>query len=115
MGDDIIAERLDLQPRECLIDAFDFLQADDIRRAFLEPGQEMVEPLPDRIDVPGGNTHGGDPGWSITGKSRIFVEVVTTHFPAVAYHVQEGCDNRLEIRRESRRQGAEENRSVLSG
>jgi hypothetical protein len=35
-------------------------------------------------------------------------EVVTTHFPAVAYHVQEGCDNRLEIRRKHRRQGAGE-------
>jgi hypothetical protein len=33
----------------------------------------------------------GDPGWSISGKSRLFgleQEVVTTHFPAVAYHVQ---------------------------
>src|SRR5947208_5323682 len=49
-----------------------------------------------------------DPDWSISGKSRLFVleqEVVTTHFPALAYHVQEGCDNRLEIRREDRRQG----------
>src|SRR3954454_2275897 len=48
---------------------------------------------------------------AISGKSRVFVleqEVVTTHFPAVAYHVQEGCDNRLEIRRKSRRQGARE-------
>src|SRR5206468_9030449 len=32
--------------------------------------------------------------------------IVTTHFVAVAYHVQRGCDNRLEIRRKDRRQGA---------
>ena len=42
VGDDIIAERLDLQPRKRLVDAFDFLQADDVRRAVLQPGQEMV-------------------------------------------------------------------------
>ena len=40
MGDDVVAERLDLQPRERLVDAFDFLQADDVGRAFLQPGQE---------------------------------------------------------------------------
>jgi hypothetical protein len=40
---------------------------------------------------------------------------VTTHFPAVAYHVQERCGNRLEIRRKSRRQGAGEVRPVLWG
>jgi hypothetical protein len=73
VGDDVIAERLDLQPRERLVDAFDFLQADDVRRALLEPGQEMVEPLPDRIDVPGGYTHEwGIRGWSLSGKSRVF-------------------------------------------
>src|SRR3954465_4736607 len=60
----------------------------------------------------------GDPGWSISGKYRLFVleqEAVTTHFPAVAYHVQEGCDNRLEIRRKSRRQGAREELSCPLG
>ena len=67
VGDDVIAERLDLQPREGLVDAFDFLQADDVRRAFLQPGQQMLEPLPDRIDVPGGNTHE-------------MIRIVTTHF-----------------------------------
>src|SRR5258705_12439453 len=53
---------------------------------------------------------GGPGGWEhVSGKSRLFVleqEVVTTHFPAVAYHVHECCDNRLEIRRNDRRQGA---------
>jgi hypothetical protein len=39
--------------------------------------------------------------------------IVTTHFLAVAYHVQEGCGNRLEIRRTRRRQGAGEDRPVL--
>jgi hypothetical protein len=57
VGDDIVAERLDLQPRKRLIDAFDFLQAHDVRRAVLQPAQQMVDPLPDRIDVPGGDAH----------------------------------------------------------
>ena len=46
-----------MSPRERLIDAFDLLQADDVGRAILQPGQEMIEPLPDRIDVPRSNTH----------------------------------------------------------
>ena len=33
MGDDVVAERLDGSPRERLVDAFDFLQADDVGRA----------------------------------------------------------------------------------
>jgi hypothetical protein len=38
--------------------AFDFLQADDVGRAILEPSQQVIEPLPDRVDVPGGYPHG---------------------------------------------------------
>ena len=57
VGDDVVAKRLDLQPGERLVDAFDFLQADDVRRTLLEPGHEMLDPLPDRIDVPCGDTH----------------------------------------------------------
>ena len=30
VGDDVVAERLDLEPREGVVGAFDFLQADDI-------------------------------------------------------------------------------------
>jgi hypothetical protein len=48
----------------------------------------------------------GDPGVHGGG-------TVTTHFPAVAYHVQVRCGNRLEIRRKSRRQGAGAVRPVL--
>ena len=57
VGDDVVAERLDLQPRKRVIDAFDFLQADDVGRAVLQPGQQMFDPLPDRIDVPGRDAH----------------------------------------------------------
>ena len=58
VGDDVVAERLDLQPGESVIDAFYLLEADDVGRTLLEPGQEELEPLPDRIDVPRSNTHG---------------------------------------------------------
>ena len=57
VGDDVVAERLDLQPREGLVDAFDLLQADDVRLALLSQVSEKVDPLPDRIDVPGGDAH----------------------------------------------------------
>ena len=45
--DHVVAQRLDFQPREGLIDAFDLLEADDVRLALPEPGQEMLDPLPD--------------------------------------------------------------------
>jgi len=61
MGDDVIAERLNLQPRESVVDAFDFLQADNVGGALLQPGQEVLDPLPDRIDVPSSNAHEKDP------------------------------------------------------
>jgi len=57
VGNDVVAESLDSLPGKRLIDAFDFLQADNIGCAILQPDQEMVEPLPDRIDVPRSNTH----------------------------------------------------------
>ena len=57
VGDDVVAERLDGLPGKRLVDAFDFLQANNIGGAILQPGQEMIEPLPDRIDVPRRNTH----------------------------------------------------------
>src|SRR5215211_4282111 len=52
---------------------------------------------------PRAGAYPGNPGFSCSDE-----ELVTTHFPAVAYHVQEGCDNRLQIRRKNRRQGARE-------
>ena len=57
VGDDVVAERLDLEPRKGVIDAFDFLQADDVRLALLQPADEMLDPLSDGIDVPRSNTH----------------------------------------------------------
>ena len=33
VGDDVVAERFDLEPRKRVVGAFDFLQADDVRRA----------------------------------------------------------------------------------
>jgi hypothetical protein len=39
------------------IDAFDFLETDDIGRGLLQPGEKVIQALPDRIDVPGGYAH----------------------------------------------------------
>jgi hypothetical protein len=57
VGDHVVAERFDRLARKGLIDAFDFLQANDIGRAVLQPAHEVVAALPDRIDVPRRNTH----------------------------------------------------------
>ncbi len=57
VGDHVIAERLNRLARKRLIDAFDFLQADDIGRALFQPRQQGIKPLPDLIDVPGRNAH----------------------------------------------------------
>jgi len=58
---DVVAKVLDLQGRERLILAFQFLKTDDIRFGFLEPGEKMFKPLLDRINVPGGDAHGSVP------------------------------------------------------
>ncbi len=63
VSDHVIAERLDRLPGKRLIDALDFLQADNVGGTILEPGQQMVEPLSDRIDVPRRNTHEKVPDW----------------------------------------------------
>ena len=39
---DVVAERLERLAREGLVHAFDLLQADDVGRALLEPGQQVV-------------------------------------------------------------------------
>ncbi|MGY4289280.1 hypothetical protein ACVWXO_008546 [Bradyrhizobium sp. LM2.7] len=54
VGNDVVAHGLDLQPWEGLIDAFDLLEADDVGLALPEPSEEMLDPLPDRVHVPGG-------------------------------------------------------------
>jgi hypothetical protein len=68
MNRDVVAQRLDRLPREAIVDAFGFLQADDIRRPLLQPGEQAVHPLLDRVDVPRGDAHGqDDPGGFICG------------------------------------------------
>src|SRR5258708_338278 len=66
VGNHVVAQRFNFQPRECVIDAFDLLQADDVGCAIPEPGQQMVDPLPDRIDVPRSNTHQNVPADNAT-------------------------------------------------
>src|SRR5262249_38926242 len=54
---DVVSQRLDGLTREGLVDAFSLLQAGHVRLAFLKPSQDIVEPLLDRIDVPGRYSH----------------------------------------------------------
>jgi hypothetical protein len=54
----VVAKRLDLQPRKGLVGALGLLQADDLRRTLFQPDEEIFEPLPYRIDVPGSNAPG---------------------------------------------------------
>jgi hypothetical protein len=55
---DIVTERLERLARKRVVDAFGLLQADDVRLALSQPGHRRVKALLDRIDIPGGNTHG---------------------------------------------------------
>src|SRR5215218_6909420 len=96
MGDDVVAERLDFQPGECLVEAFGFLQADDVGRAVLQPDQQRLDALPDRVHVPRSNTH--RMSWGESCK-------LTTNLAAVAYHEQLGCDNHFGTRRKAAHKG----------
>src|SRR5262249_100305 len=55
---DVVAKRLEGLARKCVIDAFGFLQANDVRLALCEPSHCRIEPLLDRVDIPGGDAHG---------------------------------------------------------
>ena len=55
---DVIAEVFDFGARECVVLAFQLLQAQSVRARLLEIGEEMAEPLADGIDVPGGDAQG---------------------------------------------------------
>jgi len=55
---DVVAELLDLSARELLVRAFELLQAEGVRALFFEIGEEMAEPLADRIHVPCGDAQG---------------------------------------------------------
>jgi hypothetical protein len=52
---DIIAERLDLEARKRVVDAFGLLQTQRVGARLLQIIQKMGEPLADRVDVPGGD------------------------------------------------------------
>src|SRR6185437_618748 len=54
---DVIAEAFELERREILGEAFDFLQADDIGLRVLQPGQQMRQPRFDRVHVPRSDFH----------------------------------------------------------
>ena len=47
MHGDVVTERLEGVARKGVVDAFGFLQADDVGRAFLQPGDGAVDPLLD--------------------------------------------------------------------
>ena len=51
MRRDVVAEAFDFAARECLVEAFQFLQADDVRIGFLQPFDKIAKPRLDGIDV----------------------------------------------------------------
>ena len=60
VGDDVVAQRLDLEPGKGVIDAFGFLQAQHIRPHRLEEFGDEIDAQAHRIDVPccQGKAHG---------------------------------------------------------
>ena len=55
---EIVTERLERFARESVVDSLGFLQADNIGLPFVQPSDSGIQPLFDRIDVPGGDAHG---------------------------------------------------------
>jgi hypothetical protein len=55
VGLDVVAEFLDLKLRKLLVEALDFLEAENVWLNLLQIGEEMGKPLADGIDVPGGD------------------------------------------------------------
>ena len=54
---DIVTECLERLARKRVVNAFGFLQADNVRLALSQPGHRGIQPLLDRIHIPGGNSH----------------------------------------------------------
>ncbi len=54
---DVVAERLEGLPRERVVHAFRFLEANDVGTALGEPRCGAVQPLLHGVDVPGRNAH----------------------------------------------------------
>src|SRR5688572_7299627 len=52
-------ERPELRAREVLVGELEFLQRDRVYRVVREPASEVLHPDPQRVDVPGGDAHGG--------------------------------------------------------
>ena len=50
------SERAQLEPGELVVDAFDLLQAEHVRLLGAHEARHEIEPEPDRVDVPGGET-----------------------------------------------------------
>ena len=55
----LISKGLDGLPREKVITHLGFLQAEDVRTLLRQPGEHLVQPDSQRIDVPGGDPHAG--------------------------------------------------------
>src|SRR5215472_335791 len=55
---DVVTERLERFARKSIVDAFGFLQADDVRLALGKPCHRGIDALFDRVYVPGGDAHG---------------------------------------------------------
>ena len=61
MRRDVGAELFERLARKCLVEAFDFLQANDVRLALGEPTPHRLNAGLHGIDVPGRDTHAAGP------------------------------------------------------
>src|SRR3546814_9925169 len=60
MDGEMVAERLDLQPREVVVDALQLLQHRHVGLRRLQPSQHVGQPRLDGVDVPGGDAQHRD-------------------------------------------------------
>ena len=64
MDRDIIAQSFKGFGGKLLVNALDFLETGDVGLGLFKPTDHGLNPGIDRVDVPGGDTHGGSRGSS---------------------------------------------------
>jgi len=69
-NDAIISDRFQLKEWKLIVRAFCFLNAEDVRLVFVEPGDDRVQPYTDGVDVIRGNFHHKLKDFSTVNASR---------------------------------------------
>src|ERR1700694_4848938 len=84
----VITQALKLCARKGFIDAFGFLQTDDVGLPLGQPRSEIINPLLERIDVPGRDAHGRE-GSAAEPTCRTFLHPGRRKKPPAGGHLRD--------------------------